>query len=317
MWTHRVYYVFALVFALLYYVLSPLWFAWYFLMLTLLVFPFDIAISLPGMLTRKLLITAPDILEQGERADLTITVEAKNSFPSGIMKLPLQTGESDRAPKRLLKCEGARGSKVSVGIDTMHCGIVFIGLRRFWAASLFGLLTMPIPFRYSVRIPVLPLPVKPRRTILLPRAIVLRPKPGGGFSEDHDLRPYRDGDQMRSVHWKLSAKHDSLIVREALSAPPQSRLLHAEQWKNADERDLILGRLRWVSSYLLERDMPHYVKFGDNRRIEEISRPSELIVCLCNALGGTSQTALASTSARGRFTWVYNIDARWDRRSMG
>lgn len=37
---------------------------------------------------------------------------------------------------------------------------------------------------------------------------------GGDASEPLKLRPFQNGDQQRSIHWKLSAKADELLVRE-------------------------------------------------------------------------------------------------------
>ena len=41
----------------------------------------------------------------------------------------------------------------------------------------------------------------------------MKPKPQG-FSEEHELRPYREGDAINLIHWKLSSKYDEPIVRE-------------------------------------------------------------------------------------------------------
>ena len=278
-------------------------------MLSLLIFPFDVAISLPGIFTRALSIKAPHTLEQGEKDYLIITARSSKRFPSGLLKIHLYVKTNEKTYKRRLKCGGAPGNKAGVEIDATHSGVTSFRIRRFWATSILGLISIPIPVRRSASTLVMPAPIKPPGTVALPQSIVLRPKPGGGFSEEHDLRPYREGDQIKTVHWKLSAKHDSLIVREALAPPAQSRLLHANRWNGADERDLILGRLRWVSNFLLERDLSHYIKFGENHGIEEVSSPGDFIDCLFHALGEASSDSRAHTTAGGRFSWVYKVTA--------
>ena len=309
MGTHRIAYGLVLVLAALFFVLSPHWFAWYFLVLSLIVLPFDIAISLPGMLTRRLSISAPYTLEQGSKDYFVITVQSSSRFPSGPLRIPLKVKDNDNAYKRRMKCSGTPGSRVGVEIDTTHSGVTSINIRRFWASSILGLVSIPIPVKRGAATLILPTPVKPPGAVTLPQIITLRPKPGGGYSEEHDLRPYREGDQIRTVHWKLSAKHDSLIVREALAPPSHSRLLHAAKWKEPKDRDLILGRLRWLSDYLLEMELPHYVKFGENYRVEEISRSDDLINCFFSTLDNTFRGARVSAYAGGRFTWVYRVDA--------
>jgi len=310
MWTHRIIYFLILVLAAVFFVMYPHWFAWYFLIFSLIVFPFDIIISLPGMITRRVALSAPYTMEQGETGDFVISVGASGRFPSGYLKMRLSIRDNDRARKQRVKCTGAAGSKVVSAIDTTHCGVISYTLKRCWAASIIGLFSIPVPVRRSATVLILPSPVKPPGSVDVPLAVVLRPKPGGGFSEEHDLRPFREGDQMKYVHWKLSAKHDSLIYREALSPPPQSRLIHASRWKGAHARDVILGRLRWVSGYLLEKDLPHFVKIGDSLRVEEISRPDDLVNCIYHALDNSFRGARISVPASSRFSWVYEIDAR-------
>ena len=102
------------------------------------------------------------------------------------------------------------------------------------------------------------------------------------------MRAYRFGDPINMVHWKLSAKYDSLIVREALIPSPHSRLVHCALWNGPEERDLILGRMRWVSIWLLERGLPHYAKIGEKGQILEITQPEDLIAFFY--LNGDSMT---------------------------
>ena len=39
-------------------------------------------------------------------------------------------------------------------------------------------------------------------------------RPGNDSSEIFDVREFRDGDKIQSIHWKLSAKMQELVVRE-------------------------------------------------------------------------------------------------------
>ena len=309
MWIHRFIYCLVLVLSSLFFALYPHWFAWYFLMLSLLILPFDLIISLPGMLTRRVSLSAPYSMEQGEAGDLAILIQSARRFPSGYIKMRLSVRDNDRVSGQKLKCPGTNGSRTAAEIDSGHCRVVTYSIKRYWAISVLGLFSIPVPTACRAVVLILPRPVKPPGSVTLPQTVMLRPKPGVGFSEEHDLRAYREGDQMRAVHWKLSAKHDSLIVREPLFPPPHSRLLHATQWKNAGDRDLILGRLRWVSDYLLGMELQHYVKFGDNPRVEEVAAPGDIELCLFHALGGAYQGARMTSSVIGRFSWVFRIDA--------
>ena len=51
-----------------------------------------------------------------------------------------------------------------------------------------------------------------------PRPLTVRTFVRRESDEPGDIRPYRPGDPIRRIHWKLSAKRDELLVREAAPA---------------------------------------------------------------------------------------------------
>lgn len=303
---NRLAYVFALVCALMFYVAYPRWFAWYLLVVTALLLPFDLVMSLPGMLVRRVSFSAPRVLEQGEKGTLIVTTKSDKNFPAGRVKGRLCVTGDAGAVKRRIVLGGAPGSRYHMELDTSRGSVTVFALQRIWVCSVLGLFSIPISVGCSAAVVVLPAPVRPPNSAALPRSMALRPKPGGGFAEEHDIRPYRLGDPANSVHWKLSAKHDSLIIREPLVPPPHSRLIRCASWSSPRERDLILGRLRWISDHLLERDCPHYVQLG-GRAIAEVTKPSDLAEYLYRSqTGGT----LPPANLPARFTWVFGIDAK-------
>ena len=81
---------------------------------------------------------------------------------------------------------------------------------------------------------------------------VLKPKHGGGYAEEHELREYRPGDMVNSIHWKLSSKTDKVIVREPLtSQDARIYIVVAGQSKKA------LGNARYISENLCELEQEH------------------------------------------------------------
>ena len=306
----RITYIIALVCAMLFFVLYPHWFGWYLFVVILLLLPFDFFISLPGMLTRKLMLGSPRVLEQGTRASLVITtICTKYSFPARCLKLWVQTTVDDGSSYRRHICSAAHNSRYEIDIDTSRSGITSYSLKRIWTVSLLGFFSMPGPARFKASILVLPQPVKPPQTIALPRGIIFRPKQGGGFAEDHDLRAYRQGDPIRSIHWKVSAKMDSLIIREPLVPPPHSRLVSITQWNSPKQRSIILGRLRWISNYLLKWELPFYVKLGENGTVAEVTKQEDLINYLYCELCDNTAARTPPVHESIRFTWVFKVTA--------
>ena len=87
----------------------------------------------------------------------------------------------------------------------------------------------------------------------------------GAYAEEHELRPYRPGDPMRTVHWKLTAKTGEMIVREALVPCRARALLLVERRGGPDALDRVLEHLCWLSARLTQQGASHTVLWpGEN-----------------------------------------------------
>jgi len=288
----------------------PPWLSWYLLILVLLILPLDLIASLPGMLTKSAVLSCPQFLEKGSDAILTVTSVSSKIFPAGGINVKLRVVGDDFSVNYRILTTSEAGNKSEIIIDTSYTGLTVFTIKRASTISLVGLFSIPISVTGSASVLILPPPLTPAGKVHLPRSPALQAKPGGGFAEDHDIRSYRHGDPVRSIHWKLSAKLNSLIIREPLIPPPHTRLIHLFRWNNASERDIAFGRLRWVSKYLLDRDMAYYIKFADIEYIAEITSEAELIFFLCKALDSSPAIDRASLELPTRFSWIYNIDGK-------
>jgi len=306
----RLIYACALAGSAIFFVLYPFWFAWYLFLLILLLLPFDFLISLPGMLTRHITISSPKILESGDDGVVVLVAHQRSKFPARCVKLWLKVSGDDFTTWRRFVFGAGEGCRYEVSIDTSRTGVTVFESKRLWTVSLIGLFCLPNNDIVRSSVLVLPPPAKPPHTVALPRGIILKPKLGGGFSEDYDLRPYRLGDPIRSVHWKVSAKFDSLIIREPLVPPSHSRLLFITEWNDAKERDLILSRVRWVSDYLLKWDLAHYVRFGEKGPITEVTCDTDLLGYLYLVLNNATQELRTPSTIPIRFAWVFRVDGK-------
>lgn len=59
-------------------------------------------------------------------------------------------------------------------------------------------------------------------------------KKGTDFSEVQDVREYQPGDKMQNIHWKLSVKKDSLMVKERVSMSSKQLFLLIELHDNGN-----------------------------------------------------------------------------------
>lgn len=81
-------------------------------------------------------------------------------------------------------------------------------------------------------------------------------KPGYDAGETFDVRPFQNGDRLQEIHWKLSAKSDSLIVKENSrpKACPIVCFLTPERrhWKRQ------LSQIASLSYSLMDAGCPHF-----------------------------------------------------------
>lgn len=92
--------------------------------------------------------------------------------------------------------------------------------------------------------------------------------PGYDTSEIFQIREYQRGDRLQHVHWKLTAKHDELVVREH-SLPkscPVVLLLDYRPGLLGGQRKRILPFMEAAASLsfsMLEVGCPHYIAWYD------------------------------------------------------
>ncbi|NLG93107.1 MAG: DUF58 domain-containing protein [Clostridiales bacterium] len=117
-------------------------------------------------------------------------------------------------------------------------------------------------------------------------------KPGDAPSEIFDIRPYRSGDRLRSIHWKLSSKLDELMVKE-FSLPTDSAVLLLVELLAPDmERaDALIETFASLSHFLTENGIQHRIEWYDarNSRMENAAIENEEdLAVLLNAVLSSS-----------------------------
>ncbi len=92
-------------------------------------------------------------------------------------------------------------------------------------------------------------------------------------AEKNEIREYRPGDKIRSIHWKLSAKSDELMVRDIDQEQEASVLFFLEWKKNGEKYRKKRQQREWfytvvlsVSYSLARQGCRHYVVWYDRRQ---------------------------------------------------
>lgn len=246
---NRIIYTGVLLGTLVFYIAYGEWISWL-ILLTVLGIPWiSLLVSLPAILRFRIQPAGPDVLVQQEQTELLLLGTCQLPMPPFRGRLRLKngyTGDSTRYPPGSL-------------LHTEHCGCYRISAERCRICDYLGLFSFPVTRKDTKTILIRPRPVP----VCLPedslRAVLplWKPKFGGGYAENHELRLYRPGDNLNQVHWKLTAKTGKLMLREPME-PVRGRLLLSLTLSGpSEELDRKLGRLLWLSRDLLRRELSH------------------------------------------------------------
>lgn len=176
-------------------------------------------------------------------------------------------------------------------VPAAHCGRLVCRVEGAACCDLLGLFPLPVrkgPERAVLILPVhLELEGKEELAAGENAGTVLRPRPGGGPGEDYDLREYRVGDPLRSVHWKLSSKKDELVVRETLEPQQAAIVVTYDHFGPPEDLDRTFAQLWALSRWLLQQDRPHHIQWAspltgvaEDRAVDS---PNALLACLDGA----------------------------------
>lgn len=249
----RIAYLTALIGSLVFYVLYREWFSWVLLLLIFILPWFSLLLSLPAMLTVKADLRCPPDVRMDVPVRTQLRVDCR--FPVPPIRCTIRLTNQLNGRRYL--------GKPGELIPTEHCGQMTISYPKMFVYDYLGLFRRDLSMAREQKVYIMPKPVVSGQT---PKpegaaaATLLRPKPGGGYSEIHDLRLYRPGDDLRHIHWKLSAKTGKLIYREPMEPVRKGYLLTLALTGDAKQLDHKLGQLLWTSQALTAKGMDHTVR---------------------------------------------------------
>lgn len=265
------------------------WLSWV-VLIALLALPWlSLALSLPAIRAFGLAPTGVDVLKTGEPARLWILGTCGPPMPPFRGELEIRscfTGQRARY-------------RPEQGLPTDHCGGLELSVVKARVFDYLGLFSFRPRHTEGKTVCIRPVPVEVTEPLGLDQFNARRwyPKPGGGFSENHELRPFRPGDSMTGIHWKLTAKTGALVVREPME-PEQGRiLLTMDVSGTAEELDRKFGRLVWLSRQLLDRGLHFEIRALTGSGIQELTvrdgrslnRAVDALLCQPLAQEGTVQ----------------------------
>ena len=283
---HRLLYLGLLILSLVFYFASNVWFSWLLLILVLILPFVTLLVSLPAMLSCRLDATMADVVTQGDNATLHLRLHSWRflPMPDVQIRLNLRTRDRDRDMRYLSRLSRSDGV---LNLPTENCGFLAPEFRRGRVYDMLGLIRLPLKLPKIPPMAILP---QDRAPVPMPQLDQflhqqMKPKPGGGYSEQHDHRSYHPGDPVKDIHWKLSLKTDELVVREPQEPLQRKVVLAIATPHGAENRSVNYGNFRWISTWLLDHDVSHYAVWmqGKTIRLREIQTSEDMLAVLRSA----------------------------------
>ncbi|MBQ7278550.1 MAG: DUF58 domain-containing protein [Clostridia bacterium] len=295
MGSRRLVYVTALLFGLVFHTLYGQYLSYIVLLFLLLLPVFSLLISLPVMLRVRIRLFASGTCQRGEKAAARLLVNSRSPLPVGCLSFTF-SGENrftgEKLPRQKQVYWGVRQEEQTLPLPSHRCGVITCRIERAWVWDYLGILAFPIQKTDPATYTILPQKQEPRPAPELSQdsALQLRPKPGGGYSEEHELRPYRQGDPLNAIHWKLTSKLDEPIVREPQLMKRKQVTLSITPAKGQAALESQLDQLNFLSLDLIQKGIPHRVCFGAHRESfvrDKNSLDECLLKILCTPPDGT------------------------------
>lgn len=306
MLSRRIWYLTALVGSAGFYVAHGEWVSWVLLVCVVGLPWLSLAISLPAMLRFRMWVQAPAAVPLGVEAQAELL--GSSDFP-----LPPFRGKLRVSPCISGKPFYYRESK---GLPTQVCGGMRVEILRGKVCDYLGLFSFSArreePVLVRVRPQPVPVPDLPGLEGYL--AAAWRPKPGGGFAENHELRLFRPGDSRNQIHWKLSAKTGKLMLRQPMEPVRGLVLVTMDLRGTPEERNRKFGRLLWVGQYLLQRQTAFEIRVLTGSgvysfrvaREGELTRAIDALLCYPQAESGSITDSPCAAS------WHYHVGGEPD-----
>lgn len=231
------------------------------------------------MFTLKCYIDAPiSMSESGKPVNVVVQIHNKSMLPAGKVEVRIVNKNvfHKRGESRWVTLDnvsvGKNKQTVSLVLESAGCHEIMATYMRI--SSLFGLLSIRkrckdyttvliMPEVHSTGIQI----TEAVRNFLGDADVYDDFRPGHDSGETFEIRNYREKDKLQSIHWKLSAKMDELMVKENSMPKACAVVLMLEtrpfKRKKFSRKEMDAGAylelLSSVSYSLMDQKCPHFV----------------------------------------------------------
>lgn len=240
-----------------------------------------ISLLLPRQIS--IILSAPETVERGEQIACTLTVSSSGIPAQFELAVEAENGFTGELSTQVIPLFVKKGPvSLSWQLAETHSGIIRLSCSYVREFDSFGLFsrkrTCAAQAEITLRPQTFPVSVclNQAAEVLLDSEIYSTQKAGNDPGETFRIREYVPGDPIRQIHWKLSEKTGTLMVRE-FGLPAMNRLLLVflpDKSLLSEQLDTMLDTMVSISSELLRQELPHTLLY--DRALHEISDLAEL-----------------------------------------
>lgn len=237
-----------------------MWVSWIVLIIVLMVPVLSFVMSIVASHTMKVEINCPGNVLIGTPTSISVKTSGIASFFSFCRIKMTVTDRMTAVTTRHVFAIHDRGES-SIPVDTAHCGSYTYKLTWLYVYDLFGLFRSKTNLNKTCELFVKPVPSMPE---IMPDMYGFKAKnlrrSKQPNSEIYDIREYQIGDSIRSIHWKMSAKKDSLLVKEPLEEYGGHSRVLLKLTADREKLDVHLGQIVFTSKFFIEHETPHKIR---------------------------------------------------------
>lgn len=266
------------------------WFSWYLLLITVCIPVISLVFSLPFMIVnivRGFSVNIPKEVTAGDDLLIKITPKKGDSGFCPLMRIKFKTSNSfvNQKKKTTFIYSGFFGNNflAQLKVLTNNCGCIELNAKYIMLYDLMGIFFIPVRFNYCSETVILP---KKEIPTVMPtqehkKIIGYKPKMNG-FAEEYEIRNYQRGDSLKNIHWKISARHNRLMLKEPSTPVYRPLILKPILTDDNKNNNIVLGKLFYIANMLVDNNTEFYCTSpqGKTYKVTTKNDITSFLVCL-------------------------------------
>lgn len=173
----------------------------------------------------------------------------------------LFTGSMEEKKEKLWAAPG-KGGSLRFLINSRYAGRIRVSVEAFCVYDPLHIFYLAYQTTQGAEVPVWPMFTDEEDTEELFECIEGFPQEeesrrrGTEYNPDYEIREYIAGDELKNIHWKLSAKQGKMMVRERLAAGKEKVNVVLPLSGDLDENDALMASLYGMCRLLLSKEYP-------------------------------------------------------------